>query len=403
MPGHDVRERPLRREADDDRHDRGRRERRARVVPRRLELPQHDSRRRATTPDAPRPRRSRRPRARTPRRAGHPAGAARCDPRLMPPAGAHDQSRAPSDSPPPIVAGPRAGRRLHSGSAPPLRSLARCARAGPLRTPRGGLRSQARAHLREARHDLPRERARRHERIITVEAPPRLVLVVTGGPQRMLARSGCARPSHRPMSRPRASRRRIPTSWSSGRAHCRGRAANEHFIRQADGARVRDARRPARGHRARRRRPRRAHEPRGGRAARSRSRCAGSARTSPSRLAGVAPVTVYVDAGFGASIQRTTLLARLLTSPARISSGPPTASRRSTPACCTSSIPTPTSRRARAASRSPGCAPSPAAHAAGRRRRPLLRRRRRRRARGHDRLRAPALARALAASDVIKQ
>ena len=30
------------------------------------------------------------------------------------------------------------------------------------------------------------------------------------------------------------------------------------------------------------------------------------------RLAGVAPVTVYVDAGFGASIQRTTLLARLL-------------------------------------------------------------------------------------------
>ncbi len=72
-----------------------------------------------------------------------------------------------------------------------------------------------------------------------------------------------------------------------------------------------------------------------------------------SRLAGVAPLNVYVDAGFGASIQRTTLLARLLRlAGARLVGPVQRRHDRQRHACCTGSIPTPTSRRARAASRS---------------------------------------------------
>ena len=76
-------------------------------------------------------------------------------------------------------------------------------------------------------------------------------------------------------------------------------------------------------------------------------------------LSTVPPLTVYVDAGFGTSIQRTTLLARLSPSPAGGSSARPTGSRRSTPRPSTGSTPTPTSRPRRAASRWRGCARGP--------------------------------------------
>ena len=134
------------------------------------------------------------------------------------------------------------------------------------------------------------------------------------------------------------------------------------------------------------------------RAARSRSRCAAQREDIAQRLAGVAPLNVYVDAGFGASIQRTTLLARLLAlAGARLvgpSDGVATVNAKALHKLDPDAyIATSTSGVTLARLRSQ---PRPA-HAALGRRRPRLRRRRRRRARGHDGLRAPALARALAA------
>ncbi len=86
--------------------------------------------------------------------------------------------------------GPRAGRRLDSGRAPPLRfllrlvALALCAlfavACGAKPEPTSGkLDTTYPASVRDGSN-----------RIITVEAPPRLVLVVTGGPERLLARLG---------------------------------------------------------------------------------------------------------------------------------------------------------------------------------------------------------------------
>ena len=110
-------------------------------------------------------------------------------------------------------------------------------------------------------------------RIVTVEAPPRLVLVVSDGPERLLARLGVhaavapdGRHGRARAGRPSRSRRR------RAGLHARPRSsATTRFIRQLDvpvfvmpGGRLA-------GHRARRGRARRAHEPRRGRAARSRS------------------------------------------------------------------------------------------------------------------------------------
>ena len=146
-------------------------------------------------------------------------------------------------------------------------------------------------------------------------------------------------------------------------------------------------------------RPRRTHEPRrGGPCARAvpappaRRHRAAASRASP-------PVTAYVDAGFGGSIQRTTLLARLLV----LAGGAPRRPvrrlrdgqrRRSS----TSSIPTYTWQHSTSGVTLARLrAQAGPAHPARGRGRPGLRRRRRRGARRYDRVRAPALPRALAA------
>ena len=114
-----------------------------------------------------------------------------CDPRPVPPARARLQSRAPPEiAPDRARAARRAPPRLRPCAAAPVPSL-RIVALVALRARRGGLRRQARADLRQARHDVSGERrATAPNRIITVEAPPRLVLVVTGGPERLLARLG---------------------------------------------------------------------------------------------------------------------------------------------------------------------------------------------------------------------
>ena len=150
-------------------------------------------------------------------------------------------------------------------------------------------------------------------RIITVEAPPRLVLVVTGGPERLLARLGvraAIAPQDVTVARVEAAHPDLVVVGPGITAQDERR--NENFIQKLTstpvfvmpGARLVDIERAAvalgilTNHaetgRAlaltlRRRRGDIAH-----------------------RLAGVPPLSVYVDAGFGASIQRTTLLAHLL-------------------------------------------------------------------------------------------
>lgn len=150
-------------------------------------------------------------------------------------------------------------------------------------------------------------------RIITVEAPPRLVLVVTGGPERLLARLGvraAIAPEDVTVARVEAAHPDLVVVGPGITAQDERR--NQNFIQKLTttpvfvmpGARLVDIERAAvalgilTNHaetgRAlaltlRRRRGDIAH-----------------------RLAGVAPLSVYVDGGFGASIQRTTLLARLL-------------------------------------------------------------------------------------------
>jgi ABC-type Fe3+-hydroxamate transport system substrate-binding protein len=149
-------------------------------------------------------------------------------------------------------------------------------------------------------------------RVITVEAPPRLVLVVTGGPQRLLARLGvraAVAPADVTVARVRAAHPDLVVVGPGITAQDVQR--NAAFIHQLTvpvfvmpGARLEDVERAAvslgvlTNH---------------AEAGRTLALALRRQREDlASRLAGVAPLNVYVDAGFGTSIQRTTLLARLL-------------------------------------------------------------------------------------------
>ena len=149
-------------------------------------------------------------------------------------------------------------------------------------------------------------------RTITVEAPPRLVLVVDGGPQRILSRLGV-----------RAAV--APADVTPARIE----AAHPDLVVVGPSLTDQDERRTA-ALRSRLNVP--VFEMPGGSLADVEKETvalgvltnhaeAGRAlalslrkqrEDIAHRLAGTAPVTVYVDGGFGASIQRTTLLARLL-------------------------------------------------------------------------------------------
>ena len=150
-------------------------------------------------------------------------------------------------------------------------------------------------------------------RIITVEAPPRLVFVVGGGPERLLAKLGVRAAS-------------APADVTAARiagAHpdlvvvgpgvtTQDEQRNENFVRRLTvpvfvmpGGRLEDIERGAVALGVVTN-----HAEAGRTLALQLRRQRGDIAK---RLANVAPVTVYVDAGFGASIQRTTLLARLIT------------------------------------------------------------------------------------------
>jgi ABC-type Fe3+-hydroxamate transport system substrate-binding protein len=150
-------------------------------------------------------------------------------------------------------------------------------------------------------------------RIITVEAPPRLVLVVTGGPERLLARLGvraAVAPADITVARVEAAHPDLVVVGPGITAQDEQR--NENFIQKLattpvfvmPGARLVDIERAAVALGVLTN-----HAEAGRALALSLRRRRGDIAR---RLEGVAPLTVYVDAGFGASIQRTTLLARLL-------------------------------------------------------------------------------------------
>ncbi len=150
-------------------------------------------------------------------------------------------------------------------------------------------------------------------RIISVEAPPRLVLVVTGGPERLLARLGvraAVAPEDVTVARVRAAHPDLVVVGPGVTAQDERR--NETFIQKLantpvfvmPGARLVDIERAAVALGVLTN-----HAEAGRALALSLRRQRGDIAH---RLAGVAPLTVYVDGGFGASIQRTTLLARLL-------------------------------------------------------------------------------------------
>ena len=149
-------------------------------------------------------------------------------------------------------------------------------------------------------------------RIITVEAPPRLVLVVTGGPQRLLARLGvraAVAPADVTVARVRAAHPDLVVVGPGVTAQDQQR--NDAFIQKLGvpvfvmpGARLEDIERAAVALGVL------TNHAEAGRALaltlrKQREDIAG-------RLEGVAPLNIYVDAGFGTSIQRSTLLARLL-------------------------------------------------------------------------------------------
>ena len=149
-------------------------------------------------------------------------------------------------------------------------------------------------------------------RIITVEAPPRLVLVVNGGPQRLLARLGvraAVAPADVTVARIQAAHPDLVVVGPGVTAADAQR--NDTFIRKLPvpvfvmpGARLEDIERAAVAlgvltNRAE-----------AGRALALKLRK--QRQDISRRLEGVVPLNVYVDAGFGTSIQRTTLLARLL-------------------------------------------------------------------------------------------
>lgn len=149
-------------------------------------------------------------------------------------------------------------------------------------------------------------------RIITVEAPPRLVLVVTGGPERLLARLGvraAVAPEGVTAARIRAAHPDLVVVGPGVTSEAEQR--NENLIRDLDvpvyvmpGARLPDIERGAvalgvlTNH---------------AEAGRSLALSLRREREAIAKsLAAVPPLTTYVDAGFGTSIQRTTLLARLI-------------------------------------------------------------------------------------------
>ena len=167
--------------------------------------------------------------------------------------------------PPPIVAGARKDAaytpavRRRSGQLARLLALALCAlvavACGAKPEPTSGkLDTTYPASVRDGTNQ-----------IITVEAPPRLVLVVQGGPQRLLSRLGVrAAVAPADVTAARIERRAPRSRGRRARHHRPGRRAQQRAAARARRARLRDARRPPRGHRARRRRPRRADQPRRG-------------------------------------------------------------------------------------------------------------------------------------------
>lgn len=149
-------------------------------------------------------------------------------------------------------------------------------------------------------------------RTITVEAPPRLVLVVTGGPQRLLARLGvraAVAPADVTVARIRAAHPDLVVVGPGITEADEQR--NETFISKLavpvfvmPGARLEDIERATVSLGVLTN-----HAEAGRALALSLRR---QRQDIARRLEGVAPLNVYVDAGFGTSIQHTTLLARLL-------------------------------------------------------------------------------------------
>jgi ABC-type Fe3+-hydroxamate transport system substrate-binding protein len=149
-------------------------------------------------------------------------------------------------------------------------------------------------------------------RVITVEAPPRLVLVVTGGPQRLLARLGvraAVAPADVTVARVEAAHPDLVVVGPGVTPQDEQR--NDAFIRKLPvpvfvmpGARLEDIERGAVALGVL------TNHAEAGRALALSLRK--QRQDLARRLEGVTPLNVYVDAGFGTSIQRTTLLARLL-------------------------------------------------------------------------------------------
>jgi ABC-type Fe3+-hydroxamate transport system substrate-binding protein len=149
-------------------------------------------------------------------------------------------------------------------------------------------------------------------RIITLEAPPRLVLVVAGGPQRLLARLGvraAVAPADVTVARIEAAHPDLVVVGPGITSQDDKR--NDAFIRKLGvpvfvmpGARLEDIERGAVALGVL------TNHAEAGRALALRLRR--QRLDIAGRLEGVSPLNVYVDAGFGTSIQRTTLLARLL-------------------------------------------------------------------------------------------
>ena len=150
-------------------------------------------------------------------------------------------------------------------------------------------------------------------RIITVEAPPRLVLVVTGGPERLLAKLGvraAIAPAGVTVARVRAAH---PDLVVVGPGYTPAEEQrNADFISRLGvpvfvmpGGQLSDIERGAvalgvlTNH---------------AEAGRTLALALRKQREDiASRLSGITPLTVYVDAGFGVGIERTTLLAHIIT------------------------------------------------------------------------------------------
>jgi ABC-type Fe3+-hydroxamate transport system substrate-binding protein len=150
-------------------------------------------------------------------------------------------------------------------------------------------------------------------RIVTVEAPPRLVLVVTGGPERLLAKLGvraAVAPAGVTVARVRAAH---PDLVVVGPGYTPPEEQrNADFISRLGvpvfvmpGGQLSDIERGAVALGVL------TDHAEAGRALALALRKQREDLTS--RLSGITPLTVYVDAGFGVSIQRTTLLAHIIT------------------------------------------------------------------------------------------